>query len=299
LGGHSLLAVRILTRTSKALRVDLSLRDLLEDSTIAGFAVRVDLALRAGRNLSLSSLRPSRDSMAGLDRLPISFGQRQLWLLDQLEPTKAAFNLPAMIRRLGRLSIPVLKTSLNEILRRHEALRTRFPVVDGEPIQEIIARAQISLPVVDLSGLNRQCESVMLGLARCEASRPFDLVRGLPVRGLLLRISDEDWALLLTMHHIVSDAWSLGVLLAELNSLYETYANGRPSMLPELEFQYADFVRWQWSRLTGSLLDDELEYWREQLRGISTEALNLQADRSRSPGNISQPTQQIFELSPD
>src|SRR6185295_3947603 len=148
LGGHSLLAVRILTRTSKALRVDLSLRDLLEDSTIAGFAVRVDLALRAGRNLSLSSLRPSRDSMAGLDRLPISFGQRQLWLLDQLEPTKAAFNLPAMIRRLGRLSIPVLKTSLNEILRRHEALRTRFPVVDGEPIQEIIARAQISLPVV-------------------------------------------------------------------------------------------------------------------------------------------------------
>jgi len=212
---------------------------------------------------------------------PMSFAQQRLWFLDQLEPGSAAYNIPAAIHLTGPLNMAALEQSLNEIVQRHEVLRTTFAIVEGQPVQVIAPTLTLTLPVVDPSNLpETEREAEARRLATEEARRPFDLARGPLLRTTLLRLGEEEHVLLLTMHHTVSDGWSMGVLYRELSALYEALSKGKPSPLPELPIQYADFAVWQRQWLQGGDLEAQLSYWKKQLAGFPS-LLNLPTDRPR------------------
>jgi amino acid adenylation domain-containing protein len=211
-----------------------------------------------------------------------SFAQERLWFFDQFYPDSPVYNIPTAMRVPGMLNVEALERDLNEIVRRHEALRTTFAVIDGQPPMQVVVPAlTLELPIVDLRKLPQaQRQSEAGRLANEEAQRPFDLARGPLLRALLLRLGDEDHVLVLTMHHIVSDGWSMGVLFRELNVLYGAYVAGRPSPLPELPIQYADFAHWQREWLQGEVLEAQLSYWKEQLKDTPA-VLELPTDRPR------------------
>ena len=212
---------------------------------------------------------------------PCSFAQERLWFLDQLFPGSPLYNIPAALRLSGALDVEALTRGLNEIVARHESLRTTIVAVDGQPLQFIDRRASVSLPVVDLGGLPQsEREGRARRLVEEEARRPFDLARGPLLRAGLLRLDEEDHVLLLTMHHIVSDEWSSGIFYGELATLYEAFRAGRPSPLGELPIQYADFAIWQREWLQGEVLEAQLSYWMEQLGGVPA-LLELPTDRPR------------------
>src|SRR6202035_4241631 len=181
------------------------------------------------------------------------------------------YNIPAALRATGALDVAALALALQEIAGRHETLRTTFSQREGEPYQAIAPSARLDLPIVDLSGLPPGSrEAVAESWVRAEAARPFDLARGPLARALALCLSPEakgDWVVLLTMHHIVSDGWSMGVLIAEVAALYGALLEGRPSPLPELPVQYADFARWQRAWLSGEVLQEQIDYWKGALAG--------------------------------
>ncbi|MEG3861820.1 amino acid adenylation domain-containing protein [Microcoleus sp. herbarium12] len=212
--------------------------------------------------------------------LPLSFAQQRLWFLDQLVPNNPFYNVPAALRLTGALNFPALQQTFNEIVRRHEALRTNLAVVAGESVQEIAEVFHLPIYVFDLRNLpeeSRQAEANRL--AAKEAERSFNLSTDLLLRVTLLRLDDAEYLLMLNMHHIVSDGWSIGVLIQELGAIYTAFVSGKPSPLPELSVQYADFAKWQREWLQGDVLETQLAYWRQQLNGISM--LNLPADRPR------------------
>jgi amino acid adenylation domain-containing protein len=214
---------------------------------------------------------------------PTSFAQQRLWFLDQLEPNSPLYNLPVALRLRGPLKRGALQQSLNEIVRRHEALRTTFSVVDGLPVQVIAPVQTISLPLVDLRHLpetERQVEARRL--AQEDARHPFDLAQGPLLRTTLLRLDEQDHVLLLNMHHIVTDGWSMGLLFHELSTLYEAFCLDRPSPLPDLPIQYADYSVWQRDWLQGEVLEEQLAYWREQLADAPT-LLAVPTARPRTP----------------
>src|SRR5439155_14065030 len=194
--------------------------------------------------------------------LPLSFAQQRLWFLDQLEPDSSVYNIFSGLRLKGPLDIGALEQSLTEIVRRHEALRTTFSTVEGQPVQVISPMLRLPLPVMDLSHLPEVEREAEVGrLADEEAQRPFDLCLGPLIRTTLLRLNDEHRVLLLTVHHIASDGWSKGVLFRELSVLYEAFTNSKPSPLPDLSIQYADFAVWQRKWLQGEVLENQLLYW--------------------------------------
>ncbi|HEU4766874.1 MAG TPA: condensation domain-containing protein, partial [Pyrinomonadaceae bacterium] len=215
--------------------------------------------------------------------VPLSFAQQRLWFLDQLEPNSAVYNIPDTHSFNGPLNLEALERSLSEIVRRHEILRTTFHSVDGEPVQVIAAAQPQRLEVIDLSGLPpAEREAKAERMANEETQQPFDLTHGPLFRFRLLRLAAERHILLLTMHHIISDGWSLGVLGRELAALYQAYSTGQPSPLAELGIQYADFAVWQREWLQGEVLEKQLAYWREQLAG-DLPILELTTDRPRPP----------------
>jgi hypothetical protein len=200
--------------------------------------LRAELAERKEEILAL--LRDQHEYAA------TSFAQNRLWFLDQLVPQAAFYNMPFALRLEGKLNVITLKESLNEIVRRHEALRTTFVTIDGRPFQEIAFQWALELPVIDLRSLGpEEREARTRQLALEEAERPFDLSTGPVIRSVLLWLDREEYVLLLTKHHIVSDGWSLGVFVKELGALYEAFSKGCPSPLPELPIQYADFALWR------------------------------------------------------
>jgi hypothetical protein len=177
---------------------------------------------------------------------PLSFAQQRLWFLDQLEPNSSVYNMPSAFRLEGRLDIPALEESFNEIARRHEALRTNFSMIGEEAVQIISPSLVITIPVVDLSDLSEsERQNEARRLVHEEGLTPFDLSQGPLLRVRLVRLGEQDHILLLTLHHIVSDGWSMGVLFRELSELYRAYCAGKPSPLPELPIQYVDYVQWQ------------------------------------------------------
>src|SRR5688500_5957089 len=213
--------------------------------------------------------------------LPLSYAQERLWFLDRLEPGSTTYNIPVAWRLGGALDQPALERALGEIVRRHEALRTTFTEVDGSPVQVVAPFGGFALPVEDLSGLSEaDREAEVRRRAGEEAGRAFDLSAGPLFRAALLRAGEEDHVLLLSMHHVVSDGWSMGVLFRELSSLYEAYREGRESPLRELPVQYADYAVWQREQLAGEVLDRQLSYWKERLAGAPT-VLDLPTDRPR------------------
>jgi amino acid adenylation domain-containing protein len=237
--------------------------------------------LLAAEGISPDDAPPPIRRRTGHEDLPLSFAQQRLWLLDQLQPGSPAYNVPKLLRLRGHLDVPALARSLSEVVRRHEALRTTFELRHGSPLQRVRPPAPVPLPVTDLSHLppaEREAEAARL-LAE-EARRPFDLAAGPLMRASLIRLSDEEHAFTLTLHHIISDGWSLGVLLRELSVLYAAGTRGEESPLPELPIQYADYALWQRSWLRGEALDRRLSYWRDRLSG-APEVLSLPADRAR------------------
>ncbi|HJX28383.1 MAG TPA: condensation domain-containing protein, partial [Thermoanaerobaculia bacterium] len=283
MGGHSLLATQVMSRLRRACGVELPLRELFEAPTPAGLAARVEAALRAGADC----LAPPLVAVPREGPLPLSFAQQRLWFIDQLEPGSPLYNMPVALRVEGPLDTRLLALCLGEIVRRHEVLRTVLDGRSGEPVQVIRPAASFVLPVADLSRLPKNvAEALALRLAGDEAARPFDLGRGPLLRGLLLRLAEEDHVALLTMHHVVSDGWSMGLLVREIGALYTAFGEGRPSPLPELPVQYADFAVWQHSWLRGEVLENEISFWRQQLAGLPP-LLELPTDRPR-------PTAQSF-----
>jgi amino acid adenylation domain-containing protein len=277
LGGHSLLATQLVSRVRRTFGVDLPIRAVFEAPTVAGLAANVERLRQAGEGISLPPIeRVSRDRA-----LPLSFAQQRLWFLDQLSSGGNAYNVPSAVRLVGSLDIPAFAASLYEVVRRHETLRTTFGKEAGEPVQRIALSGPLPLPVVDLRGLPAPArEPEALSLARAEAERAFDLAQGPLLRAQLLLLSGEENVIALTMHHIVSDDWSMGVLVQELVSLYEASSQGRPSPLPELPLQYADFACWQRQWLAGEVLNAEIAHWRERLAGAAPH-LDLPTDRPR------------------
>ena len=213
----------------------------------------------------------------------LSFAQQRLWFLHQLEPESIAYNMPTALRLTGRLNTDALEWGINEIIRRHETLRTTFTLVDNQPVQVIAEQLTLEMPVVDLQTFPaEEREQKVMRLATEEAQRPFDIETGPLVRARLLRLNAEEYVLIFTMHHIISDGWSMGVLVNEMAALYKSYIEEQPSPLAELPVQYADFAEWQREWLTKGNLERQLQYWKQQLGG-ELPALELPIDRVRPP----------------
>jgi acyl carrier protein len=283
LGGHSLLATRLVSRVREVFGVELPIRALFDTPTVAGLADLLAALLAAGAG---DAPPPPLRALPRQGELPLSFAQERLWFLDRLAPGEGAYNISAAVRLTGPLDVAAFGAALGEVVRRHEALRTGFREgVEGRPIQVIGAWRLPGLPVIDLSvlsgGSGEAREAAVLRLAREEAGRPFDLTSGRLVRVALLRLANpgSEHVILLTLHHIAADGWSMGVLVSELAALYGAFRTGRPSPLPELPIQYADFAFWQRAWLSGLALEAQMAYWRRALAGAPT--LALPTDRPR------------------
>ncbi len=276
LGGHSLMATQVVSRVREAFGVNLPLAAVFEEPTVAHLAARVERLLRADARTELPPLEPApRDG-----ELPLSFAQERLWFLDQIDPGSPAYNIPLAVRLTGALDAAALAAALHALVDRHETLRTRFAPpqsVAGQPVQIVDAEAAgFDLSLVDLAGQDLPDAawlSRVRELGQAEAMRPFDLGTGPLLRAVLLRRGPEEHALLLTLHHIVADGWSLGVLLRDLIRLY-----ARPDGLPPLRIQYADFAAWQRGWLAGDALRALVDFWRRELAGAPPRA-ELPTDR--------------------
>jgi len=283
LGGHSLLATRVLARLRDAFSVELPMRALFEAPTLAALALRVETA----RGTEVASL-PALVAGPRHGAHPLSFAQERLWFFDQYHPDSPAYNLPLALHLAGSLDVTALARSLDALMRRHDALRTTFAAVDGEPVQ-VVAPAPpapelvVALPLVDLHALVvPEREAEIRRLIAQEARRLFDLKQGPLLRATLLRLTLHEHVLLLTLHHIATDGWSMDVLARELGAFYAAFAAGRPSPLPDLPIQYADYARWQRAWLQGDALDARLAYWRARLKDAPL-VLELPTDRPRPP----------------
>jgi len=277
LGGHSLLATQLLSRIRDNFQVELPLQILFETPTVEGLAAAIEQARLKDEGLEVPPIvAVPRDG-----KIPLSFAQQRMWFLDQLEPGSPLYNIPNAVRMTGTLDIDALEAGLNEIIKRHEVLRTSIATVDGEAVLNIYKELTIKIPIVDLSRLGQEeQEKEISRLAQEEATKPFKLDTAPLLRATLLKLKNDDYIFLFVMHHIVSDGWSTGVLIRELVPLYSAFRENKPSPLPPLKIQYADFAQWQRQWLSGKVLDEHLEYWRKQLEDAPP-YLELPTDKPR------------------
>ncbi len=282
LGGHSLLATQVISRIRHQMNVDLTVATMFEARTVARLARAIDGA---------EDVDPVEAETAGA--APLSFTQQGLWFLDQVQPGNPLYNVPTAVRIGGTIDYAALRRALSEIVRRHEALRTRLPEIGGEPQARVAEAEEVALPVVDVAD-----DEEAWTRAREEALRSFDLARDTLFRAKLLRFADDDHLLVVTMHHIASDGWSIGVLLSEFAVLYDSFSRAEASPLPELPMQYGRFVRWQRERLTDARLAGQIDYWKRQLEGASG-SIDLPTDRPRPPVQTHRGAAELFLLPPD
>ena len=297
LGGHSLLATQLLSRIRSTFDVELHLRSLFDRPTIAQQAQAITELQSAQQSQPVAQQISGNDGRHDGELFPLSYAQRRLWFLDQLEPDSAAYNIPDAVRLKGRLNVAALEQGLGEIMRRHESLRTVFSLEGGEPKQLVRAYIPFALSVVDLTGLAEDMRrETARQVAELEARRPFNLLTGPVMRATLLRSAAHEHVLLITLHHIVADAWSLGIFARELMDLYEAYSGGRPSQLKMLPVQYVDFAQWQNELLSGEPLERLLLYWKDLLVS-PLPVLKLPADRPRPDVQSFRGSRQTFLLS--
>lgn len=280
LGGHSLNATQVTVRLARILGWGVPLRGIFEAPTVRGFAAWI-AANRDGAAAQAPVLtRRGRCQQGGGREAPQSFAQQRLWFLSQLAPGSALYNLPGGIQLAGACNPDALRQALEALVARHESLRTTFDVRNGEPVQLVSPPGPVELPVSDLRGWPAERRHQELArLRRALSSKPFDLIRGPLLRLRLVMLTAQRQVLLYCMHHIITDGWSLNILRRELHQLYDAMASGRPSPLPEPGLQYADFAIWQREWLQGSLIHEQLDYWRGQLADLTR--LDLPTDRSR------------------
>ena len=295
LGGHSLLVTQVLARVRESLRVDVPIRRVFEAPTLEEFSRFIQEQLSAGGQTEFSPIeRVPREA-----KLPLSFAQQRLWFEEELARGTSTYHVDLGMQLKGALNPAALEQTFNEIGRRHENLRTSFPMVDGELFQIIQPHRNLSIPIVNLENLNeseRKAIDEQISLAALE--RRFDLETGPLVRLALLRHADDQHTLLCNLHHIVSDGWSRGIFMREVSSLYGTFRHGEPSTLPELEIQYVDFAVWQREQLQGETLDRGLEFWKEQLTGAPP-LLELPTDHSRPQVQTYRGASESFVLAPE
>ncbi|HKU72447.1 MAG TPA: amino acid adenylation domain-containing protein [Pyrinomonadaceae bacterium] len=276
LGGHSLLATQLMSRVREAFQVEVPLHRFFDSPTIKALAENIESELRKGQGLEYPPISVRKEK----DEWQLSYAQQRVWFVSHLAPQSAVYNISAAVRLHGQLNIKALEQTLSEITRRHEILRAVFPLKDGRPSQKISLHQPVLIPVIELSGLTDEEQEVKKKELLTDAARqPFDLTRGPLLRLTLLRFSDQRHVILLTMHHIISDGWSADILIREIATLYAGFVQDRPSSLPELPLQYADFADWQRQWLTGEVLDRQLAYWKQQLAEVPV--LELPADRPR------------------
>jgi acyl carrier protein len=271
-GGHSLLATRLVSRIRGTLGIDVALRSVFESPTVAKLVPQ----LQGSRKAQILLQRHPN-----AERAPLSYSQRRLWFINELQGSSAEYNMPQALRLRGRLDIDALRRAVQTIVDRHESLRTHFAEERGEPVQIIAPNVIFEIAIKDLSGFSEpeQQRQVMESVNQ-EWREPFDLAHGPVLRLKLLKLAEEDHILLQTFHHIVSDGWSLGVFMRELRDLYEAYSQGRENPLPDLPLQFADFALWQTQEAREGVLDEDLRFWQEHLAEIPEE-LEIPRDRPR------------------
>jgi amino acid adenylation domain-containing protein len=307
LGGHSLLATQLVSRIRNIFKVELPLRSIFAAATVAALADIIGQSQQ--QNLELS--RPLIKATARVTELPLSFAQQRLWFLEQLQPNSALYNIPFALRIVGNLCVTALEQSLQEIIYRHEVLRTNFIAVDGQAKQVIQTQTNWQVSIVDLQQKPASEQEIAVQqLAQQDALQPFDLAAQALVRATLVVLSETKYVLLVCMHHIVSDDWSMGLFIQELTALYNAYAQGQPSLrdatrsllprrgtpLAPLPIQYADFAIWQRQWLQGNVLQSQLSYWQQQLKDAPS-LLSLPTDRPRPAVQTFAGAYQEFALS--
>ncbi|MGF2038866.1 MAG: non-ribosomal peptide synthetase [Nostoc sp. CmiVER01] len=293
LGGHSLLATQLVSRIRNIFKVELPLRELFARATVAELALIIEQLQQQKIELSAPPILP-RETNA---QLPLSYAQQRLWFLDQLEPNSALYNIPLALRLVGTFNQAALEQSLQEIIHRHEALRTNFVTVNGKPSQIIQTQTNWTLSVLEWQYLPPDEQEIATQqLIQQQAIQPFELASVALLRATLVVLSETEHILLVCMHHVVSDAWSIGVFIEELAALYNAYSQGQPSPLIPLPIQYADFALWQRNWLQGDVLQSQLSYWQQQLANAPA-LLPLPTDRPRPAVQTFAGAYQEFALS--
>lgn len=279
LGGHSLLGVRLQSRIRDAFQIELPLRQIFDSATLFELASSIDAIRAAGQISEMPAIEPvPRDQ-----EIPLSFAQQRLWFLDQLQPNSPFYNIPIALRAIGNLKISALKQSINHVVQRHETLRTSFKGSKGKPYQIISDQAGIKIDIIDLTQISKVDQELKVQhLATEEAIQRFDLSSGPLLRVCIIRLQPEHHFILVTMHHIISDGWSMAIFIKEVAACYQAICQEQAISLPELPIQYADFANWQRSWLTGSVLEQQLDYWKQQLAGLPP-LLELPIDKPRPP----------------
>ncbi|WP_144572332.1 non-ribosomal peptide synthetase [Bacillus paramycoides] len=277
IGGHSLLATQVVSRLQEIFQIELPVRELFEYATVESLAKRLDQLRKGDRKREIPSLLP----MERGETIPLSYAQQRLWFIDQFTPDSALYNMPMVCRLTGNWLPEALETGWNQLIERHESLRTVFNEMNGHPVQQIEPYAFRSIPKMDLTKLSPEDrEAEVKRLIQQETEVPFDLGEGPLIRTSILQVGEEEWILLCTLHHIISDGWSMGVLIEEWMAFYEKATDGKVEELEPLPVQYADFAQWQKGWLKEEVLDQQLQYWGEELSG-ELPVLQLPMDRPR------------------
>ncbi|MBD0264764.1 MAG: AMP-binding protein, partial [Tolypothrix sp. Co-bin9] len=287
MGLDSLKVFEIKNRIEVDLEVDISIADFFEGMSVRSLVTKILAQITTEAFIPAKSFSQVQKA----EVYPLSFAQQRLWFLDQLEPGNPAYNISLAVNLKGELDVLLVEQSINEIIRRHETLRTTFTRVNGQPVQIIAASLKLSLSIIDFEN-NLAVQQFLTK----QSQQPFDLTQGPLLRAKLLHLAPQEHILLVEMHHIISDAWSSEVFLQEMASLYKAFLAGIDSPLPEISIQYKDFAQWQRQWLQTEILSTQLSYWKQQLEGIPA-ALQLPTDRPRPPIQTSRGDQKSIELS--